>query len=939
MAKELLLCLCFVLCVQFVLQFQMEQIIDQIRVDNCIFYCGTKWVNIFEFQIQINCIGQTSLADKNYTMNDILDNIDHLSYDSNMRNMTISSNYITGLNTNYFCSIKNYKFQRLNIEAQLNDVTKIGFGDINKCEDDNSTCSNAIKFLHLSGNPLKILKNNTFCHLKNLTELHLSDCSLNSIEIDAFKFNGKLEKLQLGNNRLTKIPYLGHLKSIKVLYLYQNLFTSIRNDDFINCKKLQILLLFSNRINYIDDKAFDQLSNLNLLDLSNNSLTTISKTFKKLNANILNLDTNLLEVLDMLDFSKKLEYIYARFNLLTNISANITNSELISIDFSFNRIKSVNDLELSSTIETIDFYKNEIEYFSIQSLKNGHKPKEIILNRNKIKIVSDDGIKPMIYYLNNNPIACSCENSWLFSLENEENIILNEPCSSINKYNPIEESKLNALMLCESNFNNSNRCRVKHLNDPQFQCQFKCLNPCYCYTTAHFSLAIYYCSKRQLQSVPQWTNSGQLHRTSQLQLVPQWINSDYLNSTIEMIVWLNGNNFSEITNENFTGYDNLMQLYLINSQITSIGPLTFAKMSTLLFLDLSYNKLTTIKDGTFNQLIYLQVLILSHNQIANLPDNCFNNTITLQRLHLHNNSLTNFAIENLSNRPILRELTLHNNNWTCNCSFIIEFQNFLNHHSYSVKNQNEIYCVNENGSLATSPVSEYNTSHCTEQNETTIDNTWPIVIGIIAPLCVFAIVYGVIRGIKSYLRANHAQQIECAYRLMKNAGTPIETDGKVFDVFISYSNEDSLFVATKILPKLEDIKDPYHVCVHERNFLGGGSIEDTIIEAIKKSTRIIVILTENYLQSNWCMYEFVIAHSVMIEDQCPRVVLVIKEHQPPDMNPNLQIYMSTNTYIEWTDQKFWQRLHFALSSNKLPMEQTLQPMNFLMSTRFIMPDD
>ncbi|GAB6024252.1 TOLL-like receptor [Chamberlinius hualienensis] len=201
------------------------------------------------------------------------------------------------------------------------------------------------------------------------------------------------------------------------------------------------------------------------------------------------------------------------------------------------------------------------------------------------------------------------------------------------------------------------------------------------------------------------------------------------------------------------------------------------------------------------------------------------------------------------------------------------------------------------------------------------------------------LIYGVIRGIKSFVRAKRAKKVQCAYRLMQNAGTPIETDGKVFDVFISYSNEDSDFVATKIVPKLENIKDPYHVCVHERNFLGGGSIEDTIIEAIKKSTRIIVILTENYMKSDWCMYEFVIAHSVMIEDQCPRVVLIIKDELPIDINPNLQIYLSTNTYIEWTDQKFWQRLHFALSSNKLPMEQTLQPMNFLMSTRVIGPDD
>ncbi|GAB6025648.1 TOLL-like receptor [Chamberlinius hualienensis] len=499
--------------------------------------------------------------------------------------------------------------------------------------------------------------------------------------------------------------------------------------------------------------------------------------------------------------------------------------------------------------------------------------------------------------------------------------MVGQHCKMVHKYNPDNQTILSANMLCESNYKNSNRCLIEYPIETQFQCQFKCPKPCYCYTTDDFSIAHYYCSNSQLNLVPQWVHSGQL------------------NSQTKIIVWLNGNNFSKIINKNFTDYDNIMQLYLKNSQITSIDPLTFEKMIKLQILDLSYNELTTIEDGTFKQLINLQNLILSHNKIAYLPDNIFNNTMKLQFLYLHYNKLTNYSIWNLKNRKTLQKLTIYNNSWTCDCNFIIEFQSYLEYHLNIILNGEEIFCMNDNGSLATSPVNEYNTSHCINQQSTVINNILPIVIGVIAPLCVFAIVYGVIRCIQSRVSAKRAKSIERAYRLMANAGTAVETNGKVFDVFISYSNDDSEFVATEIIPKLEDIKEPYHVCVHERNFLGGGSIEDTIIEAIKKSTRIIVILTENYLKSDWCMYEFIIAHSVMIEDQCPRVVLIIKDDLPQDINPNLKIYLSTNTYIEWTDRRFWQRLYFALHSNKLPMEQTLQPMNFLMSTSFIMPNE
>ncbi|GAB6024279.1 TOLL-like receptor [Chamberlinius hualienensis] len=1511
---------------------------DIISVNNCIFNCSRK---IWIYQIKmcaVDCNEPTSFIDKNYNIDDIFNNNDA----KKMNWLTISSNNIFEFNINYFCSTKNYQFDKLYMNNnKLNDSSKLGLGDINNCEDDNSKCKYTISKLQLDNSPFQVLKNHSFCHLKRLSILTLTNCSLNSIEADAFKFNNKLKELNLDENKLTEIPHLGHLSSLKTLDTSKNLITSIRNEDFLNCHELEVLYLNGNRINNIEDKAFDQLRKLNALHLQQNQLTTISKTFGKLNAYYLTVNNNLLKEFDILDFSKNLKYFSANKNIITNVSSDLRNSQLIIIDLSENKIKSIHELQLPITAKSIHLNKNELQSFSIQPLNRTYSLRYINLKQNKLQIVLNDGLQAEMYALDGNPLVCSCENSWLFSDPKEINKMYKKPCSSINKYNPIHHSIFNELMLCESNFNNSNRCRIKHSNESQFQCQFKCLNPCYCYTTADFSIAHYYCSNSQLQLVPQWVNSRQLHEQSivimlldgnnfsvitnvsffsyynvtqlflnnslievidhlafndmikltlldlshnllttieentfdqmihleklllsnnklkqlpdncfdnlnslqylylhdnkltnypvwnleklssiteltinnnpwncnykniskidkvsiniqcgdstifsktkhdiddimkinsiynyssinaielidsnlmqlqtnffcpidiynlkhlniinnqlndstkigfgdsnncssmskckfqiletlilngnplkilknnsfchmnklkelylsncslktieadaflnldklqylnlngnvfkkipivlhlnsltrlsisnntlnsiqnierfemlqsidlsynidlidslditkvifmnhknfprinnehlkflnlshvklsyidllyirsssfeildlnynlfsyipkttimktiqtlhmrgnlitelepdeidemlnikfidlsrnqivkvnlpklppkletldlsnnkinqllifksnntnikeinlsnnslnilpqtdiesnifnltnnpiactcenswlskyphwnqiigqqceivnkfnpenqttlssnmlcesnyknsnrcliehqieyqfqcqfkcpfpfycyttddfsiahyycsnnQLQSIPQWVNSGHLNSKSEVIVWLNGNNFSEIRNENFTDYDNVTQLYLRNSQITLIDHLTFSTMTKLKVLDLSYNQLTKIEDGTFNFLINLQKLILSHNLIAYLPDNLFNYTNNLTMLQLHDNKLTNYSLENLSNRPILKEITLHNNNWTCNCNFIIEFQNFLNHHSYSVEKQTEMYCVNEDGSLATSPINQYNISHCTDQNETTINNTWPIVISIVAPLCAFAIVYGFVHCFKSRASAKRVKQIECAYRLMQNAGTPIETDGKVFDVFISYSNEDSEFVATKIVPKLEDINDPYHVCVHERNFLGGGSIEDTIIEAIKKSTRIIVILTENYLQSDWCMYEFVIAHSVMIEDQCPRVVLIIKDEIPPDINPNLQIYLSTNTYIEWTDSKFWQRLYFALSSNKLPMEQTLQPMNFLMSTHFITPND
>ncbi|GAB6024280.1 TOLL-like receptor [Chamberlinius hualienensis] len=852
--------------------------------------------------------------------------------------------------------------------------------------------------LYLNNSLIKEMDHFAFNNMTMLILLDLSHNLLTSIKESTFEQLIHLEKLILSNNKLRQLPHncFDNLNSLKFLYLHENKLTNypvwkleklpsitnltINNNSWnCNCSFITKFYNFlklhwevvpnANEIECIyEDKKFlvnYYYSSKCLSPIENCSIkcqldTKVSENDKvSINVNCKNptvfanakhdigdvirancpLNSSFINAIELTDSNvvKLTEDFFCSFgfynvNQLILINNQLNNSSKIGFGdmeksyssyLSKNKIETMSSSNLPPNLESIDLNHNQIKQIHISKMHVKYL-KKINLVNNSLSILPQTDLESNIYNLKENPIACNCENSWLFKYPNP-NSMNGQLCQNVNKFNPDNQMILSSNMLCESNYNRSNRCFIEHPIEPHFKCQFECPFPCYCYTTDDFSIAHYYCSN------------------SQLQFVPQWVNSDQLNSKSEIIVWLNRNNFSKIRNENFTDYDNVTQLYLKNSQIISIDHLTFSTMTKLKLLDLSYNQLITIKEGTFNQLINLQKLILSNNIIAYLPDDLFNNTINLTILQLHDNKLKNYSLENLSNRPILKELTLHNNNWTCNCSFIGEFKNYLKYHVSAIPIQNEIYCVNKNGRLATSPVSEYNTSHCTVQQtfikQPSMDFIWSIAVGIITPLCVFAIVYGVIRCIKSRASAKHVKQIEHAYRLMQNAGTPIETNGKVFDVFISYSNEDSDFVATKIVPKLEDINDPYHVCVHERNFLGGGSIEDTIIEAIKKSTRIIVILTENYMKSDWCMYEFVIAHAVMIEDQCPRVVLIIKDNLPPDINPNLQIYLSTNTYIEWTDSKFWQRLHFALQSNKLPMEQTLQPMCFLMSTRFIMADD
>ena len=84
-------------------------------------------------------------------------------------------------------------------------------------------------------------------------------------------------------------------------------------------------------------------------------------------------------------------------------------------------------------------------------------------------------------------------------------------------------------------------------------------------------------------------------------------------------------------------------------------------------------------------------------------------------------------------------------------------------------------------------------------------------------------------------------------------------EDRYYDAFVSYSGLDRDFVDQELVPRLEEPrygKEWYTLCLHERDFPASERTADTIIKVIKKSKRVIVVLSNNYLRSRWCKYEF-----------------------------------------------------------------------------------
>lgn len=91
----------------------------------------------------------------------------------------------------------------------------------------------------------------------------------------------------------------------------------------------------------------------------------------------------------------------------------------------------------------------------------------------------------------------------------------------------------------------------------------------------------------------------------------------------------------------------------------------------------------------------------------------------------------------------------------------------------------------------------------------------------------------------------------------------------------------------------------------------------------------------NFVESEWCRWEFRVAHHQALEDKINRLILVLVDELAPGLvDEELQLYMQATNYLRWGEPHFWDKLIYSLpkkdakrklilSSQEYPM--TVQP--------------
>ncbi|XP_013403519.1 uncharacterized protein LOC106168856 [Lingula anatina] len=139
---------------------------------------------------------------------------------------------------------------------------------------------------------------------------------------------------------------------------------------------------------------------------------------------------------------------------------------------------------------------------------------------------------------------------------------------------------------------------------------------------------------------------------------------------------------------------------------------------------------------------------------------------------------------------------------------------------------------------------------------------------------------------------------------------------KRFDAFVSYNSGDEHWIVHTLAPKLENQKPPFRLCLHYRDFIVGAAIAENIIESIEASRHTIMVLSENFLKSEWCLMEFRAAyHQGLRERNKHLIAIVLEDILLDDIEADLRSHLRTTTYLKVSDKWFWDKLIYCLSRN------------------------
>ena len=812
----------------------------------------------------------------------------------------------------------------------------------------------ALKELDLSHNNIAKIEANAFHGLTALTHLLLGQNKLNSLAIDALNTCPQLLVLDLSRNRLSSTPSaIASLHQLQTLDLSENMIDNIAEAPFLKMKHLwrlqlngnqlsnitvglfsqlaaiQILDLSSNKIGFVEKKSLDSNRHLQAVRLDNNQLSSMSGLFNNLSGLMwLNISSNRITEFDYSMLPANLRWLDISHNRISDLGNyfDLTGElKLAELDVSFNTLSLLGPHNIPDSIETLLVNDNKISQIVPYTFFKKTRLTKVDLtvnsltsiDRNALRLSSDVTRLPE-FFLTGNPIECNCEMVWFKSINSPDNLHNYPMVSDIESiycklvyaperaFVPLVEAD-NEQFLCPYTTHCFALCQCCDFD--ACDCEMSCPDNCTCFHDSAWSKNIAVCS-----------NSG-------FEALPEKLPMDATE------IFLDGNFFPELNSHTFIGRKNLRVLHLNNSQIHTIQNRTFNGLKSLTGLHLQDNQLTSLEGYEFEALVNLRELYLDNNLIEKVSNITFKFLRSLEILHLQGNRIVDFPAWQLAFNPFLVSVKLAENIWSCDCQFVDKFRTWINVFGAKVNDADAVKCIgSEKEAISLASITTCAPSYDTEATAEAAGNSalaktrvQEFVVSedylplMAATLATFAVILLLLLAAFVY-RNTLRVWIHSKYgvRMFDNdveEGGPEDMDNnKLFDAFVSYSLKDDSFVRERIAAELERPELGYRACLYHRDLPTAPTfVADTLLRATEVSRRTVIVLSENFLKSEWSRYDYKSGfHQAMRSGRRKLIVVVLGDISPRDIDPDLRLYLKTNVVLHWGDKLFWKKLRYAL---------------------------
>nr|USC27898.1 toll-like receptor 22 [Sebastiscus marmoratus] len=182
-----------------------------------------------------------------------------------------------------------------------------------------------VSSLQLRRNNIPYINSDFFQLCVNITELDLSENTIQNIQDGAFRALQGLRILSLMKNKLPTVPAtMRNISTLKELDLSKNEIKTLGCDDFANLTELRHLSLHENSLSVLQECVFKDLIALQVLKLQSNSISNLGGAFQKYLPNLkqLRLNGNKLTTIKNGEFTglQSLQNLTLNLNLINSLA-------------------------------------------------------------------------------------------------------------------------------------------------------------------------------------------------------------------------------------------------------------------------------------------------------------------------------------------------------------------------------------------------------------------------------------------------------------------------------------------------------------------------------------------------------------------------------------------------------------------------------------------